>query len=96
MIKLSPAEIQLCRENNICFTCDEKFTPGHKCATKHYFIIQSVEEVPSDTKNSDDFTDTVVEPTEHIQIIESLHLSYNALSGITNIRFIRFLGNSAW
>jgi len=92
MRKLSLTEIQFHRENNLCSTCDEKFTLAHKCEAKHYLIIQSIEEVPSDTENSDDFTVTVVEPREHIQIIELVHLSYNALSGITNRRSIHFLG----
>jgi len=91
MRKLSPTKIQFCKENNLCFTCDEKFTPDHKCAAKHYFIIQYVEEVPSEIENSNDFTNTV-EPTKHIKITEPLHLSYNTLSGITNRRSIHFLG----
>jgi len=72
MRKLSPTKIQFRRENNLCFNCIEKFTPGNKCAAKHYFIIQSVKEVTSDTENSYDFTNTVIEPIEHIQIIALL------------------------
>jgi hypothetical protein len=29
--KISPAEIQLRREKNMCYFCDEKFSPAHKC-----------------------------------------------------------------
>jgi len=37
--KLTPAEIQFWRTNDLCFTCDDKFSPSHHCASKHYFII---------------------------------------------------------
>jgi len=37
-----PTEIQFWREHSFCYTYDEKFTPVHKCASKHYFLIQSV------------------------------------------------------
>jgi len=85
MQKLSSTKIQFRRENHLCFTCDEKFTPDYKYEAKHYFIIQSVEKIPSDTENSDDFTTTIVEPREHIQITEPVHLSYNVLSSMAGI-----------
>lgn len=32
-------EMQKRREKGLCFNCDEKFTPGHKCKTKQAFLI---------------------------------------------------------
>jgi len=37
--RLTPADIQFCREKRICFTCDEKYSPTHRCANKHYFLL---------------------------------------------------------
>ena len=28
---LSPVELQSCRERSLCYNCDEKFFPSHKC-----------------------------------------------------------------
>ncbi|XP_015967238.1 uncharacterized protein LOC107490956 [Arachis duranensis] len=48
MHKLTSMEIQFRQEKGICFTCDERYSPSHKCASKHYFLIQTVEKVPTD------------------------------------------------
>lgn len=42
--KLSSAEVQLRREKGLCFTCDEKYSPGHKCPNKQYLFLQIVED----------------------------------------------------
>ncbi|RYR51254.1 hypothetical protein Ahy_A06g026281 [Arachis hypogaea] len=91
--KLTPMEIQFRREKGICFTYDERYSPSHKCASKHYFLIQTVEEVPTNR-------DSVIEIPEVDQIlpvlaedrVEPLHLSYNAMAGIPARRSIRFRG----
>jgi len=44
--KLSLVEIQFKRDKGLCFTCDEKYSQSHKCTTKHYFLVQSMEEIP--------------------------------------------------
>lgn len=31
------------RERGLCFNCDDKFTPGHRCKIKHAFLIEHVE-----------------------------------------------------
>jgi len=37
--KLSWEETQKRREKNLCFSCNEKFTPGHRCQTPQAFSI---------------------------------------------------------
>ena len=89
--KLSPPEIQFRREHRLCFTCDEKFSPGHKCFAKHYFLIQSVEEVLDDMDNPNTSSmKPTVDSSNQCQITKPLHLSYNALTGIPTRRSIRF------
>ncbi|RYR38078.1 hypothetical protein Ahy_A09g043029 [Arachis hypogaea] len=91
--KLSPTEIQFRREKGLCFTCDERFSPSHKCATKHYFLIQTTEAIPEDPPIKEENTE-IKQPDdfgEHIPE-DSHHLSYNALTGIPAKRSIRFTG----
>jgi len=33
---LTPKELDEKRANNLCFFCDEKYFPGHKCASQVY------------------------------------------------------------
>jgi len=83
MQKLSPTEIQFRREHNLCFTCDAKFSPGHKCAAKHYFIIKSVEEViPESDHQSTDTDNVAIDTSDSIELHELVQLSYNALTGL--------------
>ncbi|XP_074297152.1 uncharacterized protein LOC141627838 [Silene latifolia] len=37
--RLSPAEIEDKRKKNLCFQCDEPYTPGHTCKGKLYNIV---------------------------------------------------------
>jgi len=93
MRKLSPTEIQFRREHNLCFTCDAKFSLGHRCAAKHYFIIQSVEKViPESDHQSTDIDNVVIDTSDSIELHEPVQLSYNALTGLPARGSIRFVG----
>nr|KYP38561.1 hypothetical protein KK1_040187 [Cajanus cajan] len=37
--KMTSAEMQLRREKGLCFTCDEKFSPTHRCSNKQYMLL---------------------------------------------------------
>jgi len=91
--KLSPAEIQFRREKGHCFTCDDKFLPNHKCKSKHYFLIQSIEEIPIESEQMEEttlseFPTLLIEPT----VDTPHHLSYNAMTGMPTRRSIHFQG----
>ncbi|XP_052203064.1 uncharacterized protein LOC127808530 [Diospyros lotus] len=45
--RLSWDEMQKRREQGLCFNCNEKFTPGHKCKVAQSFLIE-VEEPPEE------------------------------------------------
>nr|KYP34468.1 hypothetical protein KK1_044568 [Cajanus cajan] len=38
--RMTSAEMQIRREKGLCFTCDEKFTPAHRCPNKHMMLLQ--------------------------------------------------------
>jgi len=91
--KLSPVEIQFRQDKGLCFTCDEKYSPSHKCTTKHYFLIQSMEEIPLEQLAVEDKVN--IEPSElDIELQEETlrRLSYNALTGMSARRSIWFSG----
>jgi hypothetical protein len=39
--KLSWDEMQQRREKRLCFNCNERYTPGHRCAVLRLFIIEA-------------------------------------------------------
>jgi len=89
--KLTHVENQFRRANGLCFTCDEKFSPSHCCASKPYFIIQFLEELPLDQEHLNTTDPPIPEP-EHGEM-ETHHLSYNALTGIPTKHSIWFFGH---
>ena len=46
-----------CREKGICYNCDEKFTPGHRCAEKKLYLLDVYS--PSALEIFDDVQDLV-------------------------------------
>jgi len=48
MKRLTPDEIASRRERGLCFTCDEKYHRGHKCASRVFLFLAEGDE-PSET-----------------------------------------------
>ena len=42
--RLTPLQLEEERENRLCYSCDSKYTKGHKCAKKKLFYIDREEE----------------------------------------------------
>lgn len=42
--RLSTSELQERRDKGLCYTCDEKFLPGHKCKSKLFSLIHQDDE----------------------------------------------------
>lgn len=41
---LTEAEMRARREKNLCYNCDEKYVPGHRCKVRQIYMIMSEEE----------------------------------------------------
>lgn len=69
-IKMSLAELKERCEKGLCYNCNEKFSPGHRC--KKLFLIEVVNAEEEDEINMD-----LVQPEE----LESLEITLHAISG---------------
>jgi len=81
--------MQLRREKGLCFTCDEKFSPSHKCPNMQYLFLQLQDE---------ENVDIQPEPLDISDLVENFnvqkhHLSYNALKGSFGVGTMRFCGS---
>jgi len=97
--RLTPADIQFYREKGICFTCDEKYSPNHRCANKHYFLFQCEDEIPSEPDPNVQGQQIVQNQSEEFdqtpqseEFDQTPHLSYNAMKSTTVRGTIRFTG----
>jgi len=86
---MTPTEMQLQRDKGLCYTCDEKFSPSHRCPNKQYLWLELEEEdyqaQELDPPNASDTTE-LPSDQEH-------HLSYNALDGSSGVGTMRFQGS---
>jgi hypothetical protein len=90
--RMSPAEMQLRRDKNLYYWCDEKFSFTHKCPNRQLMMLHY------DDGNEDQLFDISTEPpdttTNSLDLnIPEHHLSLNAMNGNSNMGVLRFSGS---
>ncbi|XP_060178356.1 uncharacterized protein LOC132608338 [Lycium barbarum] len=93
--RLTPAELDEKRSKGLCFLCDEKYTPGHRCKAKRQLFSMELEEgeelvdceleVPEE---EDPIEQECVEETT----LESCAISLQALNGTMGYKTLRLKG----
>ncbi|GJS64184.1 putative mitochondrial protein [Tanacetum coccineum] len=78
--RLTDAEMAEKRSKGICFRCDEKFAPGHSCASKTLQVLLVGDE--EEDEDSD---------TEHVHL-DSVEVSLNFVMGFTTPRTMKIQG----
>lgn len=86
---ITRAEIQLRRENGLCYYCDDKFSMNHKCPNCHYLLLQVEED--EEISHLPDPPDPITQDLNH-NGDSAHHLSMNALSGSHGAGTLRFQG----
>ena len=78
---MTPHQLEEKIEKGLCYSCDSKYTKGHKCAEKKLFYIYCEEEEENEEETSK------VEDIHQEETLEeeemSLTISCNELAGIT-------------
>ena len=49
---MTPQKLEEKREKGLCYTCDSKYTKGHKCVEKKLFYIDCEEEEENEQESS--------------------------------------------
>ncbi|KAK9682469.1 hypothetical protein RND81_10G076000 [Saponaria officinalis] len=89
--RLSEKEVAERRAKNLCFTCNEKWTPTHKCkAQLHSIEIVSVEEDEQHTETSDEWSEEGQTYCSNDDIPPLISL--NAITGNTTYQTMRVSG----
>ena len=89
--RLSPAELKLRREKGLCYNCDEKYAPGHKCKSK-FFLLMGEDDEEGETNHM--VLDEINEEGHTDYPIDNSipEVSMHALAGQFNPRTIRVKG----
>ncbi|GKB58284.1 reverse transcriptase [Tanacetum coccineum] len=97
--RLTQKEYEEKRASNMCFYCDQKYVPGHKCAGQLYSLIVigenekevGIEEEIMEVEND---CDEIVETDIGMQFSNESppQISLNALTGVNNFQTMRVKG----
>ncbi|XP_061375173.1 uncharacterized protein LOC133317324 [Gastrolobium bilobum] len=84
--RLSPEEMQVKRDKNLCYNCDERYVFGHKCKGHSTLLyLEGMEEEP-------DPPDDTVAVTYIPEVVVTPEISLNALFGTSSTRSFRLQG----
>jgi hypothetical protein len=81
------------RDKGLCYYCDEKWIPGHKC--KSLYLMSGLE-IPQDDTAEDVYYDSTdgIEPVLEFEVLECKdpEISLNAISGSSGSKSMRIVG----
>jgi hypothetical protein len=83
--KLSPAELKERRDKGLCFNCDDKFSPRHRC--KKLFLIEGIYEEDNERPSEEEARETWED--DELEIPE---ISLHAISGVQTPQTMRIAG----
>ena len=83
--RLTWGEMQSRREKGLCYNCDEKFAPGHRCKTQQLYMLETITELETEFSNDTEETTEEISPPE---------ISLHALTGISTPNTMRVCGTT--
>lgn len=90
---LTQREFDERRARNLCFFCDQKYTPGHNCRGKIYALeVVITDEEEGRTEEQGNEQVPTVNTMEHIDEGDCPYISLNALAGINAYQTMRVKG----
>ncbi|GKE61665.1 hypothetical protein Tco_1512032, partial [Tanacetum coccineum] len=96
--QLSQKEFAEKRAKNLCFYCDQKYMPGHKCGGHMYALEISPLDEDSDLSLEETLNEVDTMTAEESELLMSdcyPHISLNALSGIPTFNTMRMKASVA-
>ncbi|XP_040872598.1 uncharacterized protein [Glycine max] len=86
--RLSPEEVASRWERGLCFSCDEKYHRGHKCASRVFLIIAAEDDPPLPNLNPADPDPDPPDPPD----INPAQISLNTLAGNVAPEMLHLVG----
>jgi len=83
--RLSGAEAKERQEKGLCYYCDDRYIPGHKCTKPQLFMISEVDDVEESSSHEDEANEN---PPDEV----SAEISFHAISGTILPQTLRLPG----
>ena len=90
--KISPAQMEERKKKGLCYNCDEKWAPGHKCKSAMLFLLDSAELAQEDTNFGVHITDLEEKCYADQVGQEDAEITLYALSGTPTSGTMRVMG----
>lgn len=91
---ISPVEMKAKRDQGLCYFCDEKYSPGHKCNLHKHMFVMDLEECMAE-ELTHVIASSIIEPAENTNMKtvegETPMSSYCALAGINGAQTIQMM-----
>ncbi|XP_058777144.1 uncharacterized protein LOC131651501 [Vicia villosa] len=88
--RITAAQREERRAKGLCFNCDEKFIPGHRCAAGKFLLLMIDEDSPSNNENDNEGSETVDDVSHSEETY--FQLSPQAISGQLSPKTLKFKG----
>ncbi|GAV87828.1 hypothetical protein CFOL_v3_31254 [Cephalotus follicularis] len=103
IIRMNQEELQARREKGLCYKCDEKYVPGHKCK-RRYLVLAAEDDIEERTEtlaafdhmsvtifdNPQNHSEVALEESQFMEAIPEI--SIHALAGQLNFTTLRLTG----
>eukprot|EP00253_Pinus_taeda_P035006 PITA_35006 len=90
--KVSPVEMAERRNQGLCYYCDEKYSPGHKCKEPKFFQIDATDYSSSEEDPPLEEPEAVEENNQKDNVPDEPVISLHALAGISSPQNLKIRG----
>jgi hypothetical protein len=93
--RISPGQMKERRDKGLCYYCDDKWQPGHKCKAPRLYLLSGLELPPKDSPEEVFYDSTdLVDPVPEFDVVECKEpeISINAISGSSGSKSMRLVG----
>uniref|UniRef100_A0A803P3U7 Uncharacterized protein n=1 Tax=Cannabis sativa TaxID=3483 RepID=A0A803P3U7_CANSA len=92
--RLIDSEMQYKRQKGLCFRCDEKWSPGHRCKKPQLqviMILENIDNVISDHESEEDKKEKV--ELESTELLDNVSVSFQSVAGLSNNSTMKLKGH---
>lgn len=89
--RLSDSELQKKREKGLCFRCDEKWGPGHRCKKKELSVLL-IHDADEEESSQIDVTEEAVADLEAVELNQVAEVSLSSVVGLTTPKTMKLKG----
>ena len=92
--RISPTQMEERKKQGLCYNCDEKWIPGHKCKSAKLFLLDFIDEVhePNSSVQITEFEEITRNIKFGMQHQEDVEITLYALSGTPTSGTMRVMG----